>query len=200
MIPKIKVCGITKPEEIQALNDMAVDYVGFVFATSKRKITVEKAIKLRKLLNKDIKTVAVLKDPTDDLVQWVIDGQFDIIQWHGIIPEKWLARIDQNIWQGVSICNEASLNEMIGHHNIVGYVLDGKNPGSGKPFDWELLKQLSTQSNIILAGGLNAENVDTAIKTAHPHIVDVSSGVEDANGKSYEKIKTFVRKVRNYDK
>ena len=85
------------------------------------------------------------------------------------------------------------------HANIAGYVLDGKIPGNGETFDWTLLKQFDKQDKMLmLAGGLNAENVEKAILEVQPDIVDVSSGVENVNimGKDPAKIKEFVDKVR----
>ncbi|TCT17085.1 phosphoribosylanthranilate isomerase [Natranaerovirga pectinivora] len=198
MNPKIKICGITKKEEIPVLNEFNIDYVGFVFAKSKREVSVKDSMNLRANLNNNIKTVAVVKEPPIELLEEILQGGFDILQWHGSLKEETIKHINMPIWQAISVKDKESLGNIIYDEKIIGYVFDGSAPGSGKPFDWQVLSDIQINSELILAGGLDSDNIIEAINKIKPTIVDVSSGVESDKGKDPYKIKEFVRKVKNY--
>ncbi|MFP4697591.1 MAG: phosphoribosylanthranilate isomerase [Eubacteriales bacterium] len=198
MIPKIKICGIKKPSEINCLNKLNIDYVGFVFAKSKRQITIEQAKELKQNLSKNIKSVAVVVEPNKELLKQISNSGFDIIQWHGKLYEEVINKINIPLWQAVSVNNFEDMSNLIYHKSIIGYIFDGRKPGSGKTFDWTLLESIKLNKPLILAGGLSADNIKMAIEKIHPDIVDVSSGVENHNGKDLNKIKEFVRKVREF--
>ncbi len=212
---KIKICGITMEHEIATLNEMQVDYAGFVFyEKSKRNISMERAKALRQQLLPGIKSVAVTVTPDASQIAQIVAAGFDILQIHGDYGEdvpNFFAQLSIPIWRAVNISDAvqagqvlAAINRQPGSDKITGYVVDGNEYGGGKTFDWEK-KSAEMKASIlrfgkqfILAGGLTTENVTRGITIFSPDIVDVSSGVEGASGKSPDKIKAFVRKVKEH--
>lgn len=199
---KIKICGLTKPEEAEYLNKHKVDYAGMVlfYNKSRRNITIEQAKLIMKALDSQIKKVAVVVSPTVEQAIEIEHAGFDYIQIHGIIPSKLFEHINIPVLKAFNITDMDKYKEYKDCNGIVGYVFDAQEPGSGKTFDWSMVKNLPRDEKLfILAGGLNAENVCEAVKYLNPDIVDVSSGVENDSGnmKDVEKIRKFVEKVRN---
>lgn len=197
----IKICGITKPEEAILLNELKIDFAGMVlfFEKSKRNISISQAKKILQILSPKIKAVAVVVSPDLEQLLLIQEAGFDYVQIHGSLPD--------GIWDSIQIpvikaFNITDLEHFSSYNNIEqikGFVFDSKEPGSGQTFDWNLLKQLpSTSKFILLAGGLNSENVCEAITLVKPDGVDVSSAVEytDRPGKDPEKVRHFVASVR----
>lgn len=205
---KIKICGITQACEAAYLNQNQVDYAGFVFfEKSKRYVTVEKAKEIMQELNPSIKKVAVLVSPSVMLVHQVMEAGFDVIQIHKELSSEVLQTTKLPIWYAVnveSVENVRKMNEFLDgltveeKSKITGIVMDGAAWGSGKTFDWSLLSDVKIAKNrmLVLAGGLNCENVKDGIKLFSPDVVDVSSSVEGETGKSLDKINAFVQAVR----
>lgn len=204
-IIKIKICGLTKPAEIKYLNHPEIAYAGFVLdEKSKRFVTLNQAGKLKRSLQKRIKAVAVTVSPDLELLKRIEEAGFDIIQVHQELSEQILNEARIPIWQAVNICTPENI-AFQQHEKIIGYVVDGAKAGSGVPFDWEKGKQIRAclpEKQMILAGGLHADNIKKGIELFCPDVVDVSSGVEvsegnPSHGKSEKKIAEFVRKVRS---
>lgn len=213
---EVKICGITKKTEIEYLNEIKVDYAGFVFfEKSKRNIPVEKAAELLKYLDSGIKSVAVVVSPDEELVLEIQRNGFDIIQIHGGLKPEILEAIDMPVWFATNISDESKFSQAEEYidglpehlrNKIKALVVDGADYGSGRPFNWKKskrLKKAGAQSppifenrKFILAGGLNSSNVEEGLSIFSPDIVDVSSGVEGEDGKEYELIKEFVDIVR----
>ncbi|WP_461206444.1 phosphoribosylanthranilate isomerase [Clostridium sp. DL1XJH146] len=199
MVTKIKICGLKTERDIEIINKYDVDYIGFVFAESKRKVTKEKAKDMVSKLRKDIKAVGVFVNSTKEEINEVVDFcGLDIIQLHGKETTEFSSCFDIPVWKAFSIKDKASLIEIGKYHEINGYLLDGLNPGSGKSFDWNIINGFSKDHFTILAGGLNSINVKTGIELVKPAVVDVSSGVEVEGIKNEEKIIEFIRKVKRY--
>lgn len=208
MSTAVKICGLSRPEDILAVNEAKADYAGFVFfKKSKRNISFEQAEKLLALLDKNIKSVAVCVSPDQNLVEKIYRLGFDIIQIHGTIPEDALGDGGIPVWQAVNISDGIHPEQFLQHPNITGYVVDGADYGSGKTFGWEKeehfvdvilnpIKNALHGRMFLLAGGLNTENVLQGIRLFRPDAVDVSSGVECEGLKKKELIDKFVRKVR----
>lgn len=224
IIPQIKICGITSEAEAEYLNESRVDYAGFVFfEKSKRNISLEKAEKIFEYLSPDIKKVAVMVSPDEQMISRFNETGFDIIQIHGEITEQILGLTNKPVWQALNLKSFSksdgdettdgsetsngtgrrwrSLSE-----KTEGLVLDASNYGSGKTFDWseaskinEFLKENLEGKKFILAGGLNSGNVSEGIRIFSPDIVDVSSGVEGEKGKDRIKVEEFVKAVRSLD-
>lgn len=201
---KIKVCGLTTKKEAEFLNENKVDLAGMVmfFPKSKRNITPDTAREIISALDKNIKKVAVVVSPTYEEIEIIEGLDFDYVQIHGELSQELESKINLPILKAFNIKDIDLYERYKESKKVVGYVFDAQEPGSGKIFDWSLVKTLPRDDKIlILAGGLNPENVEKAIEYIHPDGVDVSSGVENPNGigKSEEKIKMFVTNARKAD-
>ena len=197
-IPKIKICGISRHIDIEYVNELKPDYIGFIFAKSRRRISPELALTLREKLNPEIKSVGVFVDETvDTIVNLTKSGIIDIIQLHGNEDNDYIHSIreqtDKPIIKAAVIEHPHELEK---HLNLTAdYLLfDSKGGGTGKPFDWDLIKEV--KQPFFLAGGLNCDNIKTAIEKTTPFAVDVSSGVEVDGVKDYDRIKAFIGEIR----
>lgn len=201
--PLIKICGITSEEEIGYIAKAGINYAGFVlfFQKSKRNLSLERAEKLIAKLPADIASVAVTVSPTKEQVEAVVDAGFSAIQIHGKVEDSIITSCQIPVFKGFNVSDMDAFSHYEQMDEVVGFVMDAAVPGSGKTFDWDLLQKLpSTEKQVLLAGGLNPDNVGEALAACAGKIdgVDTSSGVEraDGNGKSKERIEAFVRAVR----
>lgn len=198
---KIKICGLTDKKEAEYLNRNQVDFAGMVlyFPKSKRNITIEQAKDIMSALQPGIQKVAVVVEPVLEQVQEIEQAGFDYIQIHGTLQEDILKQTRIPVLKAF---NMKDMDEYENYHKnprIAGYVFDAQEPGSGKTFDWSLVKNIPRDEKLfLLAGGLHPDNVQEAISYVHPDGVDVSSGVEypDKPGKDGEKINLFVKRAR----
>ena len=198
---KIKICGLTKPEEAEYLNRNHVDFAGFVlfYPKSRRNNTIQSAKKIMERLEDSIKKVAVVVSPSASELLQIEEAGFDCIQIHGRLSSNLLEQISLPVWKAFNVKDMAQYEEYCNCSKITGYVFDAAEPGSGSVFDWHLVKGIPRDGKLLmLAGGLQPDNVAEAIETVCPDGVDVSSGVEyrDKSGKDPEKIDFFVRNVR----
>lgn len=204
-ITKIKICGLTSPAEARYLNENHVDFAGMVlfFPKSKRNISIEQAKDIMAALDASIKRVAVVVSPSIEQIRQIEAAGFDYVQIHGEIPETETeaeAAIAIPILKAFNVSDMGSYEKYHNDSRIAGYVFDAIEPGSGKTFDWKLVDNiLRDEKLLLLAGGLNPDNVRMAIEAVHPDGVDVSSGVEndDKAGKNPEKIHDFVAAVKS---
>lgn len=199
---KVKICGITRLKDIEIINKYDIDYVGFVFTKSKRQVTEEQALKLRNRLRKDIKTVGVFVNSSIEEVNEIINYcRLDIAQLHGDEESEYFEKINTDIWKSISVKEDMDIEYLEKYKSINGVLLDtyvkGQKGGTGKTFNWNIVKGFSKLYNIILAGGLTSENVTEGIKVVSPQVVDVSSRVEENGYKNEDKIKEFVRSVKS---
>jgi phosphoribosylanthranilate isomerase len=202
---KIKICGITNEKEIEYLNILKPEYIGFVFTKSKRQVNGKIANELSNNLDKEIKTVGVFKDNSiDEILEVMKEVQLDIIQLHGKEDENYINYLNENlkkstkIWKALSIKdienikNYASNNYSETNRLIENFLIDGDNPGSGETYSLENISKYfdeyyklrnlensdTNENNFFLAGGITPENVIERIIKANPIGIDVSSGVE----------------------
>lgn len=199
---KIKICGVTNPADVALLNEAHVDFAGMVlfFPKSKRNLTIEKAKELMPLFDNSIKKVAVVVSPTPEQLSEIESAGFDYIQIHGTLQPEVLENIHIPVLKAFNVTDMDNYPLYRDCPQIVGYVFDALTPGSGQTFDWNLVTDLPRDNKLLLlAGGLNADNVSSAIAALHPDGVDVSSAVEytDRLGKDPAKVRTFVAAVRN---
>lgn len=204
---RIKICGLTREDDLAAAVDAGVDAVGLVMVpASPRFIALQHAAMMRRRVPAFVQVVALVMDAEPDWLKAVCDAlQPDLIQFHGreapaaceSAPRPYLKALAMG-GADVDLATESQR-----YASAAGLLLDGHGAGemggSGQAFDWE---RASTQAGVplILAGGLTADNVGQAIRVARPHGVDVSSGVESAPGiKDHRKIRQFVEEVRNAD-
>lgn len=199
---KIKVCGLRRPEDVDYVNELKPDYVGFVFAAGKRRVTAAEAAQLASGLDPAIKKVGIFVDEDPEAVRSIAEQvPLDILQFHGHESLAYLASFgDKEIWKAVAIATKEDVKQLA-HYPQATILLDAKVSGaaggSGVPFDWDLLSGSDLdRGRIVLAGGLNPENVTQAIEKVRPFAVDVSSGVETDGFKDYRKMKAFIEKVR----
>ena len=198
---KVKICGLTSPAEARYLNENHVDFAGMVlfFPKSKRNISIEQAMEIMAALDASIKRVAVVVSPSIEQIRQIEAAGFDYIQIHGEIPEA-EAAIAIPILKAFNVSDMNSYEKYHNDSRIAGYVFDAIEPGSGETFDWRLVDNIPRDEKLLLlAGGLNPDNVRMAIEAVHPDGVDVSSGVEndDGAGKNPEKIHDFVAAVKS---
>lgn len=190
-------------QEIEYLNEFKPDFAGIVmfFKNSKRNIDPNTAIKLLNSLNKSVKPVAVMANPTIGQINTAKECGFDYVQAHGNVEGSLLQSSPLPVIKAFNVSDINRLNEYNKIDNIAGFLFDSAVPGSGKTFDWSLLDKLPQNENkmFILAGGLNPDNVSDAIERIKPDCVDVSSGVESNSGigKSKEKIKKFIIQAKS---
>lgn len=200
----VKICGITKLSEIENLNILKPDYIGFVFAESKRKVTKEQAKELINNLDKSIKTVGVFRNNTEEEILDILTvADIDVIQLHGSetigFVEQLQKKTKKDIWKAASIKSNEDMSKAL-KYPVETILVDGSNPGSGEIFPWKYLNNIETDKRIFLAGGINEDNVLEGISTVKPDGIDVSSGVEinDEYGrhKDFNKMKRLIDKVR----
>ncbi|MDE6023986.1 MAG: phosphoribosylanthranilate isomerase [Lachnospiraceae bacterium] len=199
---KIKICGLTDVAEAEYLNKNKVDFAGVImfYEKSRRNTNVETAEKIIKALSDEIKSVAVMVSPTLEQVRLAEQAGFDYVQIHGEVSDDIINEGYIPILKAFNIDDMDKYEEYSICPRIAGYVFDAHEPGSGKTFDWNLLKAMPRDGKLfMLAGGLNESNVSAAIQAVKPDGVDVSSSVEyaDRTGKDLSKIESFVAKVRS---
>ena len=207
---KIKTCGLFREEDINYANELKPDYIGFVFAESKRKVGVEKAYNLKKKLDKEIKSVGVfVNDNLDFILNLIREKIIDIIQLHGNEDNDFLdnlkTKTNAKIIKFIPVENADSiLNSLNIFSDFI--LLDNLKGGVGKTFNWNYLKEAFElnkkfievfNKKYFLAGGLNKENINEALKF-NPYCVDLSGGLETDGIKDFEKMKYIINITKNY--
>ncbi len=199
---KIKLCGLTRPEDIAAANALKPEYIGFVFAPkSRRAVSREKAAELRAQLSPEIQTVGVFVNEAPETVARLLNEDLlDIAQLHGQEDAAYIARLrsltPKPLWQALRVEDAASL-AAAARSTADMVLLDSGTGGTGTAFNWKLLQGFPRP--YILAGGLDADNAVDAVSRLHPDVVDVSSGIETAGRKDPAKMAAFVAAVRKQD-
>ena len=195
---KIKLCGLTRPGDIAAANELKPEFVGFVFAAkSRRYVSSERAKALKRLLIPEIKAVGVfVNESPEQIAKFLNQGIIDIVQLHGREDESTISHLrrltDHPIIKAFRVDGPKDIDRA--KKCSADYVLLDAGKGEGRVFDWHLIKNFNKP--FFLAGGLSPENVKVAIKTLHPFAVDVSSGIETAGIKDKTKMAAFVAAVR----
>ena len=217
--PKVKMCGISKVETIPAIVDAKPDYMGLVFAPSKRQVTVDQAKILVEELhrgyakkygsdtehdkNGTIKTVGVFVNETvENLVTIANEANLDAVQLHGDEDEAFIQslkeRTNVEVWKAIQIRSAADVEKWIDSSADMllfdAYHKDERG-GTGEVFDWSSLDAF--ERPFMLAGGIDSTNVARAIRTVRPYGIDISSGIETNGVKDDEKIKAFTKIVNS---
>lgn len=200
----IKICGLTRDEDVQAAVEAGVDAIGFVFTKSPRRISIDTAIRLISYVPGDVLSVGLfLNQDSTEIAQVVNSVPLDVLQFHGSETEQECSVFDLPWLKAVAMENAESVRRAeLDYPGAMGLLLDshvmGKRGGSGKVFDWSLSKPVAKP--VWLAGGLNADNVAEAIRIVRPFAVDVSSGVEVEPGiKDASMILDFVKAARDVE-
>jgi phosphoribosylanthranilate isomerase len=197
---KVKICGIkSMGVALHAVNEGA-DALGFVFAPSKREITPEHAKDIIKELPKETWKVGVFVNETPERISEIADAVgLTHIQLHGEEKVCLYKGTGKTLIKSVSVRSEADIAKV--REVESDYILLDSPPGlykggNGTSFNWSLATKLKASKNILLAGGLNAENIKQAIQTVQPYMVDVSSGVETDGEKDPNKITAFIKEAK----
>ena len=200
----VKICGLTKAEEADYLNDNDADWAGFVlfYPKSRRCVSVERAGLIMKRLKPGIRKVAVVVSPSAEQLSEICDAGFDYVQIHGSLPADIMKQTRIPI---IRAFNRPDIEEYMSYWDrpeILGYLFDSPAPGSGQSSELNKIKKLPRDGKLfIIAGGINADNVKAAIDIISPDGVDVSSGVErdgeEFTGKDPVKVAKFIKAAKN---
>lgn len=196
---KIKMCGLSRAEDIANANKIKPDYVGFVFAEcSKRRVSALKATELKSKLDPEIKAVGVFLDDNLDMVAAMLNlGIVDLVQLHGSEDEEYIENVrhitNKPIIKAFIIRSAEDVERA--EKSTADYILLDGGKGEGRAFDWSLLKDIKRP--YFLAGGLNPGNVADAVRALNPFATDVSTGIETDGVKDAEKMYAFANAVRS---
>ncbi|MDR3209832.1 MAG: phosphoribosylanthranilate isomerase [Oscillospiraceae bacterium] len=194
-MPEIKICGFTREIEIDRANETLPDYVGFVFAPSRRQVTPERAASLRARLDARILPVGVFTNAdAGEIVRLFDAGVIALAQLHGGEDARYIARL--KALRGVPVIQAIRAGTSDEPAAAADYLLfDARRGGGGETFDWRAIPQ--TEKPWFLAGGLFAANLADALEL-RPFAVDVSSGAETDGVKDSMKMRALIKTARNY--
>ena len=200
----VKICGLKEREHVQTAIDAGVDFIGFVFAPSRRVVTIEQAHELAKGIPDSVKKVGVFVNAEQAFLQEAYEKvPLDYIQYHGDESNDFIQQVGHPAIKAFSIRSKEDVLEAASY-DVDYYLFDAPGTdyrgGSGHSFDWSLLVEANIpREKVILAGGLNADNIAAAIQLVQPAGVDVSSGVEQNGVKNEGLIKSFLQTVKGAD-
>ena len=197
---KIKICGLKRLEDIEIVNKYKPDYIGFVFADSKRKVSHDLAFEMKNNLSSDIVSVGVFVDADiGEIVDLFDRGVIEIAQLHGLESEDYIRNLKENTNYKLKIINAIEMSDekdLLEYDNSLSdYLLLDSGKGSGKTFDWSLIRTDLTK-DFFLAGGIDISNVNQAIEEFNPFAVDLSSSLETDGFKDENKIKEIMEVIR----
>lgn len=197
---KIKICGIKRLEDIKLANKYKPDYIGFVFADSKRKVSHDLAYELKQNLDSDIISVGVFVDsPIEEIVKLFNEGVIEVAQLHGDEDEKYIKSLKDNTNDKLKIIKAVEMSyktDLLKYDDFpADYLLLDSGKGSGKTFDWGLIRN-DLKKEFFLAGGLNSENVKELIMKFNPYAIDLSSSLEVDGYKDENKIKEIMEVIK----
>lgn len=203
-VTKIKICGLTREQDIDAVNAALPDYIGFVFAKSKRQIDGKKAKILKGRLNSFIKAVGVfVNEEIENVIKFCNSQVIDVIQLHGDENEEYIKRlknyVSNKIIKAVRVKEPDDIKkamELSCDYLLFDAYHEKEYGGTGKTFDWSVIPYINKP--FFLAGGINSCNIVHAIEHHNPYCIDISSGVETDGYKDPKKIMEVVAKVRDY--
>lgn len=199
---RVKICGITNPEDALTAVAAGADALGFVFyPPSPRHVTPERATEIIRVLPPFVQTVGLFVNEALATINALADQcGLDIIQLHGEESPDYCAAVNRRIIKAFRVKDAASIATMA-EYPAAAYLLDTWSPtshgGTGMTFNWDLAAQATASHQIILAGGLTPDNVGNAVRQVRPYAVDVSSGVESAPGrKDPHLVQQFIREAK----
>ena len=203
MTVRVKICGITSSEQAQMAQQKGADALGLViYEKSPRYVNLEQAAKIRASITSDCLAIVLLVNPSESLVKQVIEQvKPDFIQFHGDETPEFCHQFDFPFIRAVRMREGLDINTEVAAYSAEGGFLfdawsDDLYGGTGHSFDWSRLPT-TTDYQLILAGGLTAENVNQAVAMTKPYMVDVSGGVESSPGiKDPQKVKAFINEAK----
>ncbi len=203
---RIKICGITREQDLHTVANSGADAIGLVFyEKSPRHVSVQHAAQLMQAVPPFVTVVGLFVNPTADYVRQVLATiSLDVLQFHGEESPVFCEQFGKPYLKAIRVKAGVNLVECATEFSgAQGLLLDafveGAQGGTGESFDWALIPQ-NLAIPVILSGGLHAGNVAAAIKQVRPYAVDVSSGVEAAKGiKDAAKVAAFIQEVKQID-
>ncbi len=190
---KVKICGLKTPEAVAVAVNSGADYIGFVFAPSKRQLTLNHAHDLAKAIPKSVKKVGVFVSPSlQELNQAIASVPLDLVQIHGDFDDNFLEQVSVPTIRVFQVSQEVAIIDSPANFLL----FDAPMAGSGQTFDWHLLADKEIKRPFFIAGGLTVENVREAQALFQPYALDVSSGVETDGVKDLTKIRQFIERVK----
>ena len=191
---KVKICGLSTKGAVEAAVSAGADYIGFVFAPSKRQVTLDQAADLAELIPSDVKKVGVFVSPSlVELLEAIDKVGLDLVQVHGQVADDLFEDLTCASIQAVQVDGEGHVPNFQADYLL----FDAPVAGSGQTFDWGQLDTTGLNQPFFIAGGLKEDNVAKAIQHFTPYAVDVSSGVETDGQKDHEKIRRFIERVKH---
>ena len=198
MMTRIKFCGLSRPCDIQAANEIKPDYIGFVFAPkSKRCVSYKQAVDLKNLLSKEIKAVGVfLNEDIEQVISLLNLGIIDAAQLHGDESAEYITRIQKETGKPVikAFQIHSKADVAAAEETNADFIILDAGTGEGKTFDWNLIDDF--KKPYFLAGGLTTDNVTGAMRRLSPYALDVSTGIETDGIKDKDKMAKFAAAVR----
>ncbi|KOP72483.1 N-(5'-phosphoribosyl)anthranilate isomerase [Lysinibacillus sp. FJAT-14745] len=198
---KVKICGLKEQQHVQAAVEAGADAIGFVLAPSKRQVTVEQAQQLAKHVPEGVLKIGVFVNPSAEELRTAIETiPLDYVQYHGEESPEFIRQQDYPAIKALSVKGAKDVRAAA-NYDVDYYLFDAPGTdfkgGSGHTFDWALLEMVGIpREKLILAGGLQAENIEEAVTLVSPFMVDVSSGVETDGVKDIAKITAFIQAVK----
>ena len=202
---QVKICGLMERNHVQAAVNAGADAIGFVFAPSSRRVTIAQARELAQDIPEDILKIGVFVDASREELERVFQGvPLDYVQLHGEETPEFIESIGLPTIKAFSVRDAEDVREAA-KYKVDYYLFDAPGVvykgGSGTTFDWALLQESGIPANkLILAGGLDQDNVEEAISRVRPFMVDVSSGVEQDKRKDETLIRAFVRTAKSEER
>ena len=190
---KVKICGLSTPEAVATAVEAGADYIGFVFAPSKRQVSLDQAHSLAKTVTGKTKIVGVFVSPSlAQLEEAIKQVPLDLVQVHGDFDEALIGEVSVPLIRALQI--NADIPQVDSQADYL--LFDAPVAGSGQTFDWQVLEDKPIHKPYFIAGGLTVDNVSQAKTLFHPYALDVSSGVETHGHKDLDKIKAFIERVK----
>lgn len=201
---KIKMCGLRRTDDIIYANEYLPDYIGFVFAESRRKVSGEEAKNLGAQLDPFIKKVGVfVNEPVRSLITISKQAGLDIIQLHGDEGEEYIKEVKhetgKELWKAVRVRMVKDIQEaqrLPADKLLLDSFSEESYGGTGKVMDFAVLDQADIRKPYFIAGGLTVENLPEILKKAEPYGIDISSGIETEGVKDREKMLKVIQCVR----
>lgn len=197
------MCGITKIEDALAAQALGADAIGMVFAKSPRRVEKEQAREIVQALPPFVHLVGVFVDEEKSVIEDIADFcRLTVLQFHGSESPEYCARFGRRVIKAFRISQREDIERLKPYQGKVSaFLLDTYHPvlagGTGQAFDWDIAKEAGKIGPIILAGGLNPDNIEAAIRAVRPYAVDVSSGVEMTPGKKdHDKMRLFIERAQ----
>lgn len=201
---KIKMCGLKRPEDIVYANECLPDYIGFVFAESRRKVSAQEAEKLGRQLDPAIRKVGVfVNEPVRQLISISDEAGLDILQLHGDEGKEYIKEVrkktGKEIWKAVRVRTAKDIREaeeLTADKLLLDSFSEDSYGGTGKIMDFSVLEQTDIRMPYFIAGGLTVDNLSEIIEKTGPYGIDISSGIETGGIKNREKMLQVIQCVR----